>query len=98
MTVHSREPVSSTNPHNAVSHSTPSNAIPELESRPLGFHSQSSPVNESYNLHRFDTSSRAPLVSDVFDRELRAIDDMSSNKNEPGVDRSDTDTNTQLSR
>ena len=60
----------------------PSNGLPELDARPPGTYSQSTAGAESYPLQNLDNSSRAPLVANPVDRELRSIDNMHSDEEE----------------
>ncbi len=92
MTVHTNETASSAAPPEATPRDTPSNALPALDARSHGIYSQTPTVVDSYPLHKLDTSSRAPLVSNPIDRELRSIDNMYSEEEEPIYGSADTDT------
>ena len=82
MTVHTSETVASSASAEPTPADRPSNALPELETRPLGFSSQTPTVVESYPLQKLNTSSRAPLISSPVDRELRSIDHMHADEEE----------------
>ena len=82
MTVHTSETIASTHAEPTPAN-RPSNALPELDARPLGFNSQTPTVVDSYPLQKLNTSSRAPLISSPADHELQSIDNMHSDEEGP---------------